>query len=231
MLFRKLTAEFYFAAFKGYYNSNPDEILLNHEESTIYPQHRDILAIELATSVYYIFNNKKFSYRAAFNQDERQKKSAGSLLAGPAIFAIYFQGDSSLIPHDVNPPDFFDGIQVKRSRYAKATLNVGYAYNLIIWERFFITASLILGPGAGYMTLYAESDDIEGRTKADFAFSYTARAAAGYNGKRLYVGVSFVNTSLNSPTPVDKTRYVFNAGNIRFNIAYRIPFNVEVPLL
>ncbi len=228
MLFRKLTAELYFSAFKGYYVSNPDDILLHYEESTIYPQRRDMLTLELAGSLYYIFNNTKFSYRAAFNQDERQKKSAGSFLAGPAIFTIYTQGDSSLIPYDVEPPDFFDGVPMKRTRYAKATLNAGYAYNLIIWERFFITASLILGPGAGYMIIYPETDDINGQRKFDFAFSYTARAAAGYNGKRLYVGLSYVNTSLNSPTPVDKARYIFRAGNIRFNIAYRIPFNVDV---
>ena len=203
---------------------------MNHPESAIYPQRRDMMAIELAGSLYYIFNNMKFSYRAAFNQDERQKKSAGSFLAGPSIFTIYTQGDSSLIPYNVNPADFFDGYAVKRTRYAKATLCAGYAYNLIILKRFFMTASLIVGPGAGYMITYPETDDIEGDKRFDFAFSYTARAAAGYNGKRLFVGVSYVTTSLNSPTPIGQNRYIFNAGNIRFNIAYRIPFDVDFPL-
>lgn len=183
----------------------------------------------MAASLYYIFNNKRFSYRAAFNQDERQRKSAGSFLAGPAIFTIYFQGDSTLIPHNINPPDFMNGFQLKRTRYAKVTLCAGYAYNLIILKRFFVTASLILGPGAGYMVIYPDTDDIDGEKKFDFALSHTTRAAAGYNGKRLYVGVSYVNTSLRSPTPVSKTNYVFNAANLRFNIAYRIPFNVDVP--
>ncbi len=134
-----------------------------------------------------------------------------------------------MIPHDVYPPDFFDGVNVKRTRYAKATLCVGYAYNLIILKRFFLTASLVLGPGAGYMIIYPETDDIEGEKKFDFAYSYTTRAAAGYNGRRIYAGISYVNTSLHSPAPVHKTKYVFNAANIRFNLAYRIPFDVDVP--
>ena len=129
----------------------------------------------------------------------------------------------------MDPPDFFDGVQVKWTRYAKATLCIGYAYNLIIMKRFFLIASLILGPGVGYMIIYPETDDIEGNKKLDFAYSYTARAAAGYNGRRIYAGISYVNTSLHSPTQVQQTKYVFNAANIRFNIAYRIPFNVEVP--
>lgn len=232
LLFRKLAAEVYFSSFKGYYNANPDENLSNYKDagSDTYPQRRDIFTIDLGATVYYIFNHKRFSYRAAFNQDERQKKSAGSFLAGPAVFTTYFQGDSALIPFNINPSDFSDGVQIKRSRYAKISVCAGYAYNLVIWERIFLMASLIGGPGAGYTKIFTETDDIEGIKKWDLSFIYTFRAGAGYNGKNLFVGISYVNTSVSSPTPVENTRYFFKRGNIRFNIAYRIPFRIKSDL-
>ena len=134
-----------------------------------------------------------------------------------------------LIPHNVNPPDFFDGYRMKRSRYTEGTVSAGYAYNLILWKRLFVTASIILGPGAGYMRTYSETDDNNSDDNFHFAYTHTVRAAVGYNGKRLYAGFSYVNTSLHSPTPVSSTKYIFKSGNIRFNIAYRFPFNVDMP--
>lgn len=228
LLFRKLAAEVYLSTFKGYYLSNPDEALYGNREgaSGTYPQRRDIFTIDLGATAYYIFNHNYFSYRAAFNQDERQKKSAGSFLAGPAVFTTYFQGDSSMIPYNIESPDFIDGVKIKRSRYAKFAVSAGYAYNFVAWERIFLMASFIGGPGAGYSKVFTEDDDNEGIQKWGFSFIYTFRAAAGYNGKKLFVGISYVNTSVSTPAPVDNARYFFKRGNIRFNIAYRIPLSI-----
>ena len=222
ILFRKLAAEVYYSTTKGYYISNPDKILSGYKDSDKYPQRRDFLSIDLGATAYYIFNHQRFSYRAAFNQDERQKKSAGSFLAGAAVFNTAFQGDSVLIPYNVDPADFFGSVRLKRSRFANASICGGYAYNLIFLKRVFITASLIAGPGIGYTKIYTEEDDVNGMKSYEFAFVYTARMGAGYNGKRVYVGLSYVNTNVRSGTAVPDTRYIFNRGNIRINIAYRI---------
>lgn len=222
ILFRKLAAEVYYSTTKGYYISNPGKILSDDKDTDIYPQRRDLLAIDMGAVAYYIFNHQRFSYRAAFNQDERQKKSAGSFLAGAAIFTTSFQGDSVLIPHNVDPADFFGGVKLKRSRFANVSVCGGYAYNLIFFKRVFITASLIAGPGIGYTKIYTQEDDIDGMKSYEFAFVYTARMGAGYNGRRLYIGFSYVNTNVRSGTAVPDTRYIFSRGNIRLNIAYRI---------
>jgi hypothetical protein len=226
MLFRKLTIEFYLSFFKGYHIANPHSILLNYDETGVFPQRRDLLTINGGITAYYIFNNKKFSYRAAFNQDERQKKSAGTFLAGPAIFSNYIEGDSSLIPNNVFPEDFFDYYQLKRGRYTKALICAGYAHNFIVKEKIFFTLSLITGFGGGFMKIYSEENDIESLNNIDVSLTYTFRSAVGYNSKRFFVGASYINTSLHNPTPIGKTKFVFNAGNIRFNIAYRIPFKL-----
>jgi len=223
LLFRKITIEFYYSTYKGYYISNPDEILIDPEDSDNYPQRRDMLTSDLGATVYYIFNHRKFSYRAAFNQDERQKKSAGSFLAGPAIFTTYFQGDSSIIPYNIKPPDFFENVQLKRSRYANVCVSAGYAYNLVFFRNFFMMASLIAGPGMGWAKIYTEEDDIEGLKNFALALTYTFRAGVGYNNKRMYFGLGYVNTNASTQTPVQNTNYIFKRGNIRINIAYRLP--------
>jgi hypothetical protein len=77
----------------------------------------------------------------------------------------------------------------------------------------------------GYSRILTETDDIKGLKHIDFSWIYTFRTGIGYNGSKIYIGASYLNTSVRCPTPVDRTRYIFNRGNIRFNFAYRIPFN------
>lgn len=221
LIFRKFIAEVYYSTTKGYYISNPNEVLLDYEDSEVFPQRRDILAIDLGASAYYIFNNKRFSYRAAFNQDERQLKSAGSFLAGAGIFSTYFQGDSVIIPENIYPSDFFGEVKLKRSRFSNISFSAGYAYNLIFLKNMFIVGSIIAGPGFGNSKIFTEENDMDGIKHISLAFVYTFRFGAGYNGKRMFVGMSYVNTNVRSGTAVTDTRYIFDRGNLRFNIAYR----------
>lgn len=229
ILMRKLAVDFYFSTYKGYYIYNPQDLFSDYTDDDVFPQRRDMLTIELGGDAYYIFNYRKFSYRAAFNQDERQLKSAGSFLAGPSAYFIYFQGDSSLVPANLADPDFFDGYTLKRSRYNKFSLCAGYAYNLIVKQRVFFTVSILTGAGAGLMRTYPQDDDIEGDKKFDVCLTYTFKCATGYNGKHFYAGISYVNSSLHCPTPVPQTKFIFDAGNLRLNLAYRFPISLNPP--
>ncbi len=226
ILMRRLTIDFYFSITKGYHISNPGERLIGYQTSEVYPQRPDILTINMGGQAYYIFNHEKFSYRAAFNQDERQIKSAGSLLAGPAFYTNYIQGDSSLIPMNIDPPGFFEGYRLKSSRYVRVALGAGYAYNFILKKSFFLTLSMIAGAGAGFMKINAEDIAVDSKNNFDVSLIYTVRAATGYNGKKFFAGISYVNTAQNTPVPIKKTQYIFDAGNLRFNVAYRFQFKV-----
>ncbi|HPE56443.1 MAG TPA: DUF4421 domain-containing protein [Bacteroidales bacterium] len=220
----KLTIEFYFSITKGYHIANPDERLSDYQSSQGLPQRPDILTINIGAQGYYIFNSKKFSYRAAFNQDERQIKSAGSLLAGPALYSNYIQGDSSFIPLQINPPGFFDGYRLKSSRYTRVAAGGGYAHNFIYKKSFFLTLSMILGVGGGFMKINEEDITLGAKNNFDVSLIYTFRAAAGYNSRKFFAGVTYVNTAQNTPTPIKRAIYIFDAGNLRFNIAYRFQF-------
>lgn len=81
---------------------------------------------------YYAFNNKKFSYPAAFTQMFIQKKSAGSILAGGELHV-----------NVINIGDTIDNDELFRLTNVTYGLGVGYGYNLVLPHRWLIHASAL----------------------------------------------------------------------------------------
>ena len=81
---------------------------------------------------YYAFNNKKFSYPAAFTQMFIQKKSAGSLLAGGELHV-----------NVINIGDTLAEDELFRLRNVTCGLGVGYGYNFVLPHRWLIHASAL----------------------------------------------------------------------------------------
>ncbi|MBR4837305.1 MAG: DUF4421 family protein [Bacteroidales bacterium] len=81
---------------------------------------------------YYAFNNKKFSYPAAFTQMFIQKKSAGSLLVGGELHV-----------NVINIGDTIDNDELFRLTNVTYGLGVGYGYNLVLPHRWLIHASVL----------------------------------------------------------------------------------------
>ena len=81
---------------------------------------------------YYAFNNKKFSYPAAFTQMFIQKKSAGSLLVGGELHV-----------NVINIGDTIDHDELFRLSNVTYGLGVGYGYNLVLPHRWLIHASAL----------------------------------------------------------------------------------------
>lgn len=94
----KWTTDIYGQFYKGYY--------LNSKELVARPggnyYHRpDVKVTLIGVSRYYIFNSKRFSYRAAFLQNEWQKKSAGTFLIGGEAYYGVLNSDSALVPKSI----------------------------------------------------------------------------------------------------------------------------------
>lgn len=75
---------------------------------------------------YYLFNNKHFSYAAAYKQSVLQKRSAGSLMAGAMFYygrinyASHANGDLIYLMHGLGRVKMWQG-----------SIGVGYAYNWV----------------------------------------------------------------------------------------------------
>ena len=81
---------------------------------------------------YYAFNNKKFSYPAAFTQMFLQKKSAGSILAGGELHV-----------NVINIGDTISNDELFRLRNVTCGLGVGYGYNLALPHRWLLHISAL----------------------------------------------------------------------------------------
>ncbi len=81
-------------------------------------------------NLYYIFNNRRFSYPAAFSQSTNQRRSAGSFITGFSVSAHNLDFDYTQLPpiiqETMNP-----GMKVNHIKYTNISLNFGYAYNWV----------------------------------------------------------------------------------------------------
>jgi len=226
LLTRKFTFELWLSVYNGYHVANPNSSITDWDISDNYPYRQDMQTFVGGFSSYYIFNNKKFSYRAAFVQDEWQKKSAGSFLIGGSLYEVNVIADSSLLPYNIVDTSFYDGFHFNQSNFATISINGGYAHSFIIKRKFFITLSLLAGVGGGNTSLKPSMEDMGGTiSHTSVNTNLTFRFAMGYNSRKIYVGLSNVYSSFITPTPIEDTDIGLSFGNVRFNIVRR--FNVK----
>lgn len=91
-----------------------------------YPLFDDIRVRTLFFDAYYLFNGKRFSYAAAYDQSVIQKRSAGSFMAG----MMYFH--SKVAYNNTDDPDFIMFMNdVGKMKQDQASVGAGYAYNLV----------------------------------------------------------------------------------------------------
>lgn len=182
----------------------------------------------IGSTVEYIFNNRRFSYRAAYLQNEWQKKSAGSFLAGGSIHYLNMQADSSVIPTNLSAVDFFDGYHFNQSRLLNLTANAGYAHTFVIAQHFFIMGEVLAGVGGNY----TELADTKLNTKENglgLNLSATFRVAAGYNSERYFIGLHCVDYMTHNTSPIPNTWQQYETGNLRFSIVKRFTVKKTLP--
>ncbi len=176
----------------------------------------DLNVNEFGGSVQYVFNNRKFSYRAAFLQNEWQKKSAGTFLLGAEAYYGTVNGDSSIIPIHVH--EATAERDIKQFRHYKFGPSVGYAYTLVIKKHFFATASLSGNVAVGNSTTVGKADGEE--NNFSIIPSGFLRVALGYNSERWAASALYTSNNV-SANPGSAIRSVLNATSIRLNVVYR----------
>ena len=86
----------------------------------------------------YVLRNKRFSLRAAFEQSEKQIKSAGSLLLGSGFYYHKIVPDAS---QQQSLPKAFDNYQMGA--------NIGYAYSWVVSPRWLLAGMVSAGVNFG----------------------------------------------------------------------------------
>lgn len=223
---RKLVIDFYAQRYKGYYISNPESVFGKHDTRGPYPQRPDLYNLDLGLNVQYIFNDKRFSYRAAYLQNEYQKKSAGSFMVGGEILGVKIKGDSSFIPNQIVDTTFLRETHFYRTRIVGLAGNVGYAHTFVYKKHFFLTLSISGGLGVNHSKLWLDDGSIQ--REVGWQFNKTVRASVGYNSSRYFAGIHYVDMSASSEMPIPRTYQTFGTGNFRVSLVRR--FALKKPL-
>lgn len=141
-------------------------------------------------NLYYIFNNRRFSYPAAFSQSTNQRRNAGSFIAGFSTSTHNLNFDYTKLPtliQETMNPD----MKVRHIKYTNISLNFGYAYNWVFARN--CLACLSLSPAIAYKTSRIEKAEGEiNDWYKNFNIDFILRAGVVYNNSKYFVGTSFL---------------------------------------
>lgn len=177
----------YYQTYNGFYIDDPHKGNPNWTEQMAYPQRPDLSTVNAGAEFYYIFNHKRFSQRASFVQNERQKRSAGSWLAGGYVNLFRAMADSSFLPKHLHNT-------VERNQDAQNVtlwhggLSGGYIHTFVIKKYFYITLSAELGIGLQNKRYLGK----KGLITEDWGLGnkFKSRLGMGYNGHRYFAGIT-----------------------------------------
>lgn len=162
---------------------------------------------------YYIFNHRRFSYPAAFNQSTQQKKSCGSALAGLGYTRHTLKIDWDELSNiadekiGVDLSEVFNAnLLFEKVTYTDFSLSGGYAYNWVFAPRWLLASSLSIA--ISYKQSISNSErglDAFGTTIShlrDFKFSNvtldsTGRFGVVYTDGKWFAGASTIIHSYN----------------------------------
>lgn len=213
--------------FQGYYISSHTKPELDWDQDTEFPTRPDLVEYNLGVSTVHIFNNDRFSYRAAFNQDAWQRKSQGSVLVGGYLTYFHLKADSSMVPSRLN--DLYDtDLQLRRGGFLDLGPSAGYAYTLVIQQHIFLTGSFVVGGGLSVQratTAQLDGSELQ-KNSAGLGWHGQFRAGAGYNSARYYVGLSFVQENIGYLLE-DRSSFYWSVGNIRLNFVKRFDMHIR----
>ena len=215
---RKIVFDIFLQTYKGYHVANPKILDKDWTSDDSYPYIPSMQTISIGSGLNYIWNNKKFSYRAAFNQTERQKKSAGSLILGTIFSLNYFRADTSIIPsvikNNIAPENRY-----KASGIINFGLSVGYTYTYVFREQYFVTLSIVPGIALQFKSVQTDNSKYN-NFKLAFAGISQIRAAIGSNNSLYFGGISIVGYqfSLNSDKRADIN---FKQGRVKLSFGRR----------
>lgn len=141
-------------------------------------------------NLYYIFNNRRFSYPAAFSQSTNQRRNAGSLILGFSASTHNLNFNFTKLP-EVIQESMNPGMKVKHIKYTNVSLNLGYAYNWVFARN--CLACLSLSPAIAYKTSRIEKEEVEAKEwYKNFNIDFILRAGVVYNNSKYFVGTSFL---------------------------------------
>ncbi|MDP3433125.1 MAG: DUF4421 family protein [Bacteroidota bacterium] len=217
----KYSVDLFSSNSKGYYLKNSFQHLNSFSKVKEY-QRPDISSTNIGLSVNYIFNNRKFSYKAAFSDTERQKRNAGSFIAGGSILSYRTKAGSAFVPRGIDEKFFLKSRDVNKSHVLAFNVNGGYAYSLVFLRNGIVTMSYIVGTGI-------QDNKYDKTTQPEvnnwrLSFNHTGRLGVGYRFNRYFARASFIRSTQFTSLRHNDLRIANGTDFIQLSLGKRLSF-------
>lgn len=144
----------------------------------------------IGANVYYVFNNKHFSYPAAYSQTTVQKISRGTLVAGISWSRHDCEFDHTSLPDGIKN-DMSEGLKFTNVKYTDFNINFGYAFNWVFADNWLLAVALTPAVAYKVSDIKVQSSDYNQRHR-NFNLDFITRAGLVYNDNRFFAGASAV---------------------------------------
>ncbi|HEY3372204.1 MAG TPA: DUF4421 family protein [Prolixibacteraceae bacterium] len=217
----KFTVDLLTSFSKGYYLSNSFQHLGSYTREREY-QRPDMASSSVGVSLNYIFNNSRFSYKAAFLGTDRQKKNAGSFIAGGSILSYRTKADSAFVPRGIDETFYTKSRDIRKSGVLAFNANGGYAYSLVFLRNGIVTMSYIVGVGT-------QNNRFDRTSQSDinnwrFSFNQTGRFAIGFRYRRYAARVGFIRSTQYTSLKYNDLRIANGTDFLQLSLSKRISF-------
>ena len=141
-------------------------------------------------NVYYLFNNKKFSYQSAYSQTTVQKKSCGSCIIGFSSSIHNINFDYENLPSEILD-NMNQDMKFHHIKYTNISLSGGYTYSWVFAKNFL--ANISVSPIIAYKLSRTTNADQEPKGFfSKFNVDLLVRAGLVYNNGKYFIGSSFL---------------------------------------
>ena len=182
-------------------------------------------------NAYYIFNHKRFSYPAAFNQSTMQKISCGSWMTGLGYIrnSLEFDYDrmQQLASERLHRPIQLDsGLMFNSVKYYNLNASVGYAYNWVFARNCLFCSSLSLALSYKKTRGTTADEDNSGFDLNNFNVDGIGRFGVVWNNNKWYAGASAIVRTYKYHKSRFAANNIFGSLNIYagFNFGPRGPY-------
>lgn len=214
--------------FRGYHISSHSQAEVGWQQQTSRPYRSDLEQINIGISTLKMTNARRFSYRAAFNQDAWQRLSQGSWMYGGYATWYHVRADSSLIPERI-AARYQPGARIRIGDFGDLGLMGGYAYTYVLGGHWFLTGSAALGLGASIQRVVRNGDaDNVATTSIGPDWHGQLRGGFGYNSSRDEVALIY-NQERTAYFLTDQNVLAWSVGNVRLIYVHR--FSERVPFI
>ena len=215
---RRFIYDFYIRFNKGFLTTTPSKISGDTSGAVAYYYRPDIINVNLGFEFAYLFNNKRFSSSAPYDFTQRQKKSAGSFIAGTFFSAYSINADSVIFPDSLKYR-FSPAAHFVFAQNIQWGFSFGYTYTYV-WNKYWF-ANIYLLPGLSLQKYNSTKLDSETTIpKVSIGGALQSRFSIGYNQKKYFIAFSFMG---NNYTVNDVGNFTLNYkyGSVRLLCGYR----------